>query len=70
MIPKYEHDCDRCHFVGQHTDDTGRVSDVYRSCDGSFHQYLMRFSSDGPDYRTVCDMTPLWNVCQQIEGGH
>lgn len=68
--PVHEHDCERCRFLGNHVSDTGIVNDVYRSCDSRFQEYIMRFSSDGPDYRTVIDGAPLWNVCQRIEGGH
>ena len=69
-IPVHEHDCGLCRFIDNHVSDTGVVIDVYRSCAKGCQEYIMRFSSDGPDYRTVIDGSPLWNVCQRIEGGH
>lgn len=70
MKPVHEHDCDRCRLVGHHTDDTGRAWDVYESCNGSIHEYIMRWSSDGPDYMTVWQGHPSYRICQQIAGGH
>jgi hypothetical protein len=59
--PTHEHDCEECEFqfgiritVKEKFDDiTGdvHVVDVYKQCDGE-EKYLLRWSSDGPDYHS------------------
>jgi hypothetical protein len=42
--PKYDHDCDRCQFLG-----TFDGHDLYY-CPGGGPTIIARYSSDGPDY--------------------
>ena len=44
--PKFEHDCDKCEFIVSITDHNGNCVDVYKSCNTSINEYLLRF---GPD---------------------
>lgn len=49
MNPHYEHDCDTCRFVGQHTDQTdGTLYDLY-ICPTE-PNVVARYSNNGPDY--------------------
>jgi len=55
-LPKYNHDCDRCMFLGNHEfKNDGLVPkgyhDIY-ACPqgGSIPTIIIRFGNDGPDY--------------------
>lgn len=53
LTPLYVHDCDKCTFIACCTLGS-RVVDIYKSCDKSFGSgFIIRYSSDGPDYKTV-----------------
>ncbi len=58
LKPKYQHDCNRCSFIASlHL--FHRVVDLYKSCDKSFGGYIIRYSSEGPDYATTYERDDL-----------
>ena len=64
--PFIEHDCDLCQYIAttQHPE-MGYV-DVYRSCDGSMDEYLVRYGVEG-DYCTVWEHHRLYAFCSALE---
>jgi hypothetical protein len=52
MKPRFEHDCDKCLFIGQLRIDEKTTADLYNSCDIGHESYIVRFSDEGADY--VC----------------
>ena len=50
--PKFKHDCEKCQFLFSIQDHNNNHVDVYKSCNGSIKEYLLRY---GPDeqYTTV-----------------
>ena len=65
-VPHHEHDCEACTYLGSIEDrDMGTV-DVYRSCDGSRHEYIARYGTMG-DYCTVWANHPLEPFCKALE---
>lgn len=64
--PHHEHDCDACTYAGSvQGHELGRV-DVYRSCDGSQHEYILRYGTMG-DYCTVWEDHPQEAFCRAVE---
>ena len=59
MKPSYKHDCTHCKFVGKifrplNMEGTKKkVADVYESCQAYGNRYIVRCSSQGPDYITT-----------------
>ena len=59
MKPSYKHDCDKCKFIGKifrALDLDGakkKVADMYLSCEVGGSKYILRCSSQGPDYITT-----------------
>ena len=59
MKPSYKHDCEKCKFVGKifralNAEGTKRkVADMYLSCEEGGSKYILRCSSQGPDYITT-----------------
>lgn len=47
MTRRYEHDCNRCAFLGQH-----RQYDVYVCRQGGWPTVVLRHGDDGPDYHS------------------
>lgn len=45
-VPKFIHDCAKCQFLVSIEDHNGNFVDVYKSCDASIHEFLLRH---GPD---------------------
>ena len=60
-LPFHKHDCSKCKFLFSVAGTVGGAIDVYDNCDNNWVKmergddtpYLIRFSSDGPDYVTV-----------------
>jgi hypothetical protein len=50
--PSYSHDCGNCRFVAG-VFITGRIVDIYKSCNSPSDGYIIRFSDEGPDYSTT-----------------
>lgn len=70
MTPFHTHDCKNCTYLGS-GEFLGENVDVYRTCEGSDHTYIMRYGNDG-DYVTV--MEPMtrngnssYNFCEDME---
>lgn len=58
--PKHTHDCERCRFLGHHTE---RGEDIYACSDdrgAGSGTLIRRDGSDGPNYRS----TPLAMIAQ------
>jgi len=62
MKPMYTHDCEECTFLGtvlvqgQTTNHARTFGDLWLSCNAGFEghsRYIIRMSSDGPDYITA-----------------
>lgn len=62
MKPMYTHDCEECTFLGtvlvqgQTTNHARTFGDLWLSCNADFEghsRYIIRMSSDGPDYITA-----------------
>lgn len=56
--PYFQHDCDRCKFlmsikIYDYEDRSGRIADIYESCDKSDMPYLIRFGDEPGEYATV-----------------
>lgn len=80
MTPRFVHDCDRCTFIATAVIGCTAV-DLYRGCDNTESYYILRYSSEGSDYRTVhrprdkyirypdggLSLNVNWHICQLIE---
>ena len=66
-MPVFEHDCDDCTFLGTSTCDGERV-DVYEACTKSSYPFIVRFSSEGSDYCTVCENSRFMPLCRMVQG--
>lgn len=55
--PIYEHDCDRCTFIGSFPsrNDPPAVYDVYLACESSSFRWIVRLGCAG-DYYTTNDL--------------
>ena len=73
--PKFEHDCERCRFLGRHTYDASYtdgsrplVVDLYH-CAGTFATFggsvIARYGDDGHKYASI----PVGMVQQLIDSG-
>lgn len=51
QVPKHAHDCDGCHFLGQHTDADGDIVDLYIHCYDHGPTVLARLSDQASDYQ-------------------
>lgn len=51
MRNRYKHDCTECIFIAP-VFVLNKVVDIYRAC-GDDNFFIVRYSSDGPDYQTV-----------------
>lgn len=60
MKPQFEHNCDKCVFVGNFTDSSGRPVDAYCCGYGSDTTLTVRHSSEPADYGSL----PLVSVCE------
>ena len=49
-VPQYEHDCDRCKFLGLYYDTPKKRYDLYICIYGNNATIIARFSNDGSDY--------------------
>lgn len=48
--PQYVHDCSNCEFLGRMN-----KADLYRCGHSAGHTYVVRTSSEGPDYSSLTD---------------
>lgn len=62
ILPRYDHDCDHCRFVGH-------LGDV--DCYTCGESVIMRYGNDGPDYesmpRTMAEHIPEYSTVLQME---
>ncbi len=57
MQATYKHDCESCTFIGtiflELVSGAKQPTDIYRSCQEYGSRFILRFSSEGPDYATT-----------------
>ena len=63
-MPHFEHDCERCKFIGSFEHD-GYAFDAYESCDGSIDPFIARYGIDG-EYETVSVRSRLYRVIRDL----
>lgn len=63
LTPKFKHDCDKCTFIGTVLAE-GHVADLYRQCGTRKYSegFILRFSSDGPDYVVVDQKRLIYKI--------
>lgn len=49
-IPHFEHDCDRCVFLGNYSDDHYAKADLYWCDPATGQTVIVRYSDEHPDY--------------------
>jgi hypothetical protein len=61
------HDCNKCKYIGSFLDPVeNSIMDVYRTCEGSHYDYIVRYGDDGPDYITVLENSHFYPVCNAL----
>ena len=55
----YTHDCSRCIYLGSTVTEDNKDVDMYIHLRESLNELIIRYSSDGPDYRCITVKDPF-----------